>query len=158
MTQQYTFDEAEDSDLDEILSLINTLNREWFSKIIPEEYYKEPFLTRKQLDEMATSMEFFVYREGGQIIAVGSFSSIDEEIAWIPLMQIHSAYQRRGIGSALMIFLEQKAKDLNYSKIHLETDSEAVWALNFYRKHGYSIFKKDKIPWGYHVWLEKALN
>ncbi|MHA1906530.1 MAG: GNAT family N-acetyltransferase [Candidatus Thorarchaeota archaeon] len=158
MTSAILFEDAKESDLAEILFLINTLNREWFSKIIPEEYYKEPFLTRNQLNEMTSSMEFYVYREDGQIVAVGSFSSRDAETAWIPIMNVHSAYQRRGIGSALMIFLEQKAKALSYSKIHLETDGDAVWALNFYRKHGYSIFKKDKIPWGYHVWLEKALS
>jgi GNAT superfamily N-acetyltransferase len=152
------FETAKDSDFEEILSLINTLNREWFSKIIPKEYYKEPFLTRKQLDEMATSMDFFVYRREGTIIAVGSFSTRDEETAWIPLMHVHSEYQRKGIGSSLMRFLEEKAKSLNFSKIHLETDSEAEWAVNFYKKHGYSIFKRDKIPWGFHVWFEKVLE
>ncbi|MHA1135409.1 MAG: GNAT family N-acetyltransferase [Candidatus Thorarchaeota archaeon] len=152
------FENAEDSDLDEILSLINMLNREWFSKIIPEEYFQEPFLTRKQLDDMATIMEFFVLRKEGQIIAVGSFGSRDKNTAWIPLMQVHSKYQRMGIGSSLLRFLEKKAESLNFKKIHLETDSEAKWAINFYKKHGFLIFKRDKNPWGYHVWLEKSLD
>jgi GNAT superfamily N-acetyltransferase len=152
------FETAIDSDLDEILSLINTLNREWFSTIIPEEHYREPFLTRKQLDEMATVMEFFVLRKEGQIIAVGSFGSSDKKTAWIPLMYVHSKYQRIGIGSSLMSYLEKKAKSLDFTKIHLETDSKAKWAINFYKKHGFSIFKKDKNPWGYHVWLEKILK
>ncbi|MFX1369077.1 MAG: GNAT family N-acetyltransferase [Promethearchaeota archaeon] len=157
MTSSTEFEPAADSDLDEILSLINTLNREWFSKIIPKEHFQEPFLTRRQLDEMATYMDFFIHRKEGQIIAVGSFGSRDDETAWIPLMHVHSKYQRKGIGSALMRFLEDMAKSLNFTRIHLETDSEAVWAVNFYRKQGYSIFKKDKIPWGYHIWLEKVL-
>lgn len=158
MTLPIKFETTVDSDLDEILLLINTLNREWLSKIIPKEHYREPFLTRKQLDEMATFMEFFVHRRESQIIAVGSFSTRDKETAWIPLMYVHSKYQRKGIGSSLVRFLEKKAKDLNFTKIHLETDSEAEWAVNFYKKHGYSIFKKDKNPWGYHVWLEKTLG
>jgi len=152
------FETASNSDLDEILSLINTVNREWYSTIIPKEHYREPFLTRTQLDEMATIMEFFVLRKDGQIIAVGSIGSKDKKTAWIPLMHVHSRYQRRGIGSSLLGFLEKKAGALNFSKIQLETDSEAKWAINFYKKHSYSIFKKDKIPWGYHVWLEKTLN
>jgi hypothetical protein len=57
-----------------------------------------------------------------------------------------------------MRFLEKKAKDLNFTEGHLETDSHAEWAVNFYKKHGYSIFKKDKNPWGYHVWFEKTLG
>ena len=158
MGEPITFEEAKETDFEEILSLINTLNLEWFSKIIPKEYYKEPFLTRKQFDEMTSYMEFFIHTKNQKIIAVGSFSTRDDETAWIPLMQVHSAYQRKGIGSQLMKFLEDKAKALKFSKIHLETDGGAVWALNFYKKHGFSIFKKDKIPWGYHVWLEKILN
>ena len=57
-----------------------------------------------------------------------------------------------------MSFLEKKAKNLNFTKIYLETDSEAEWAVNFYKKHGFSVFKKDKTPWGYHVWLEKPIK
>jgi ribosomal protein S18 acetylase RimI-like enzyme len=151
------FETATESDLEEILLLVNKINREWFSKIIPKAYYQEPFLTREQLDEMATIMEFFVLRKEGQIIAVGSFGSRDEKTAWIPLMHVHSKHQRMGIGSSLLRFLEKKAVSLNFTKIHLETDSEAKWAINFYKKHGFSIFKRDKIPWGYHVWLEKPL-
>jgi ribosomal protein S18 acetylase RimI-like enzyme len=152
------FETPEVSDLNEILYLINKINREWYSKIIPEEHYQDPFLTRKQLDHMATIMDFFVLRRDGQIIAVGSFGSRDEDTAWIPLMHVHTEYQRMGIGSSLLRYLEKRAVALNYSKIHLETDSAAVWAINFYKKHGYSIFKKNKNPWGHHVWLEKSLE
>jgi ribosomal protein S18 acetylase RimI-like enzyme len=154
----HRFETAADSDLGEILYLINKINREWYSRIIPKELYQDPFLTRKQLDHMATFMDFFVLRKDGHIIAVGSFSSRNENTAWIPLMHVHSKYQRMGIGSSLLRYLEKKAVALNFTKIQLETDSEAKWAINFYEKHGFSIFKKNKNPWGYHVWLEKPLN
>jgi len=149
---------ATDSDLDEILSLVNRVVAEWFIKIIPKEHYKEPFLSKKQFSQMATFMEFFVIRKEGKIIAVGSFSSRYEETAWIPLMHVHSEYQRMGIGSLIIDFLEKKAKSLDYKRIKLETDSKAKWALNFYQEHGYTIFQKDKNPWGYHIWLEKSLS
>jgi ribosomal protein S18 acetylase RimI-like enzyme len=63
-----------------------------------------------------------------------------------------------GIGSSLLDYLENLAKSRNFRKICLETDSAAEWAMNFYKKHGFSIFKRDKNPWGYHVWLEKPLK
>ena len=146
--------------MDEILFFVNEINRELYSKIIPPEHWYEPFLTKKQFQEMSTFMDFFVHRQENSIIAVGSFSTrtTDEGTAWIPLIYVRSDSQRKGIGSSLMKFLEKKAKDLNFTKVHLETDSEAEWAVNFYKKHGYSIFKKDKNPWGYHIWLEKALT
>jgi len=152
------FETPSDSDFNEIIYLINKINREWYSTIIPEEHYQDPFLTRKQLDHMATIMDFFVLRGEDKIIAVGSLGSRDENIAWIPLMHVHSEHQRMGLGSSLMRYLEKLAKSRNFTKIHLETDSEAYWAINFYTKHGYSIFRKDKNPWGYHVWLEKSLK
>ncbi len=115
-------------------------------------------MTENQLDEMATIMEFFALRKDDQIIAVGSFGSRDEETAWISLMYVNSKNQRMGIGSSLMRFLEKRAEPLGFSKINLETDSKATWAINFYRKFGLFIFKKEKSPWGYHVWFEKNLN
>lgn len=152
------FETAENSDFNEILYLINKINREWYSTIIPEEHFQDPFLSRKQLDHMTTFMDFFVLRESGKIIAVGSLGSRDANTAWIPLMNVHSKYQRMGIGSSLMEFLEKLAKSRKFTKIHLETDSKAEWAINFYKKHEFSIFKRDKNPWGYHVWLEKSLK
>ncbi|MFW9788586.1 MAG: GNAT family N-acetyltransferase [Candidatus Thorarchaeota archaeon] len=157
MTQSIKFTPAEPADLEEILTLINTINREWYSKIIPEEHFLDPFLTRKQFDEMAKVMEFYIHKKRGRIVAVGSFGTRNEDTAWIPLMHVHSKYQRQGIGSALLSFLEKKAKHLNFTKVRLETDSDAEWAVSFYKKHGYSIFEKNKNPWGYHVWLEKVL-
>jgi len=152
------FETAAESDLREILYLLNKINREWYSTIIPEEHFHDPFLTLKQLNHMATFMDFYVLRKERQIVAVGSLGSRDKDTAWIPLMHVHTKYQRMGIGSSLLEFLEGLAKSRNFSKIHLETDSEAKWAINFYTKHGYSIFKKNKNPWGFHVWLEKPLH
>jgi ribosomal protein S18 acetylase RimI-like enzyme len=152
------FEEASDADLCDILNLINTLNQEWFSRIIPKEHYNEPFLTREQFQKLFSLWDFYVLRKYGQIIAVGSFSTRDENTAWIPMMYVHSDYQRKGIGSSLMDFLEQRARDLDFSNIQLETDSDAEWAVNFYKKHGYSVFEKNKNPWGFHIWLEKDLG
>ncbi len=151
------FERSKTEDMDEILSLINETNREWYSRIIPEEHWFEPFLTREQLEEMATFMEFFVHRNKGVIVAVGSFSIRSKEIAWIPLMYVRSDHQRKGIGSSLMIYLEKLAREQHFRKIQLETDSEAKWALDFYNKHGYSIIKREKNPWGFHVWMEKQI-
>jgi GNAT superfamily N-acetyltransferase len=151
------FEQSEEEDLEEILSLINTLNREMWINIIPKEYYKEPFLTLDQIENMATSMEFYVLREDSEIIAVGSFSTRDETTAWIPVMYVRSDFQRKGIGSDLLQFLEEIARGRNFMNINLETDNAAYWAVNFYEKHGYTTFKKDPNPWGHHIWMKKQL-
>jgi GNAT superfamily N-acetyltransferase len=106
---------------------------------------------------MATSMEFYVLREDSEIIAVGSFSTRDETTAWIPVMYVRSDFQRKGIGSDLLQFLEEIARGRNFMNINLETDNAAYWAVNFYEKHGYTTFKKDPNPWGHHIWMKKQL-
>lgn len=145
-------------DMDEILLLINDTGREWYRKIIPVDYYIDPFLTMKQLQEMSESMEFFICRHKDAIIAVGSLSKRNKTDAWIPLMYVQTDFQKIGIGSALIKHLEQLAVERGYAKCILETDSKAEWALNFYKKHGYSVFKKDRTPWGFHVWMKKPLD
>ncbi|MFW9910580.1 MAG: GNAT family N-acetyltransferase [Candidatus Thorarchaeota archaeon] len=151
------FERSTVEDSEEILSLINALSREWMSRIIPKEHFREPFLTHEQVEKMGTYMEFHVLRAEEKIIAVGSFGTLDEHTAWIPLMYVASKFHRQGIGSALVKHLEGIARKQHFSKVRLETDSGAHWALSFYEKHGYSIVAKEKNPWGYHVWLEKAL-
>ncbi len=152
------FEKADTSELDEILPIVNVLNREMWIKIIPKEHYIEPFLTKEQITQMSTFMDFYVLRQEEEIIAVGSFAAKDENTAWIPLMYVKSAFQRKGIGSALMFYFEKMANKLEFKKMTIETDSHAEWAMNFYKKHGYSTVKKDENPWGYHVWLEKQLT
>lgn len=150
-------EKAEETDLDEILVVVNKVNQEWYSTIIPAEHWYEPFLTKQQIQKMSEIMDFFIHRQGDSIVAVGSFGTIDDESAWIPMMYVRSNSQRKGIGSSLLHHLEEIAQQRDFRRVKLETDSKAEWALNFYRKHGYSIFKKDKNPWGYHIWLEKHL-
>ena len=145
-------------DLDEILALVNKTNKEWYDSIIPPEHWYEPFLSNEQFEEMATFMDFFIQRFEGRIVSVGSFGIRKDGVAWIPLMTIHSDHQRRGIGSSLLHYLEGLAREQNHDRVILETDNDAVWAVNFYQKNGYTIFKRDKNPWGYHIWLEKHLG
>ena len=148
---------AKPEDLDEILSLVNKTNTEWYESIIPSEYWYEPFLSKEQFEEMATIMNFFIQRDGGAIVSVGSFGIRKDGIAWIPLMTVRTDFQRKGLGFGMLQHLEGLAIEKKHSRVILETDNDAVWVVNFYQKNGYSIFKKEENPWGFHIWMEKTL-
>ncbi len=148
---------ATKEDLDEILSLVNMTNTEWYESIIPPEHWYEPFLSKEQFEEMATVMDFFIQWYKGEIVSVGSFGVRKDGIAWIPLMTVRTDFQRKGLGSGLLQYLEGLAMEKNHSRVILETDNDAVWAVNFYQKNGYSIFKREENPWGFHIWMEKLL-
>lgn len=149
---------AKATDLDEIRDLVNKTNTEWYKSIIPAEHWYEPFLSKEQFEEMATVMDFFIQRCEDEIISIGSFGIRKDGVAWIPLMTLRTDFQRGGLGSAMLHYLEGLAKDQGHDRVILETDNDAVWAVNFYQKNGYTIFRRDKNPWGYHIWLEKRLE
>ena len=144
-------------DLDEILSLVNMTNTEWYKSIIPPEHWYEPFLSKEQFEDMATVMDFFIQRYEDEIVSVGSFGIRKDGVAWIPLMTVRTDFQRKGLGSDLLQYLEGLAIEKKHSRVILETDNDALWAVNFYKKNGYTIFKREENPWGYHIWMEKTL-
>ncbi len=156
-TRTITVDKASPAEFQEILDVINRLNKESMSQIIPPEHFLDPFLTMEQLVKMSTVMDFYVHWREEVIIGVSSFGKRNDTTAWIPLLYVLSEYQRQGIASAMASHLETMAKELGYNTIQLETDDQAEWALSFYRNRGYVIVEKEPNPWGFHVWLEKKL-
>lgn len=147
-----------DKDGQEILSVINFSNRLAFKKIIPEEYFTEPVLTQEKLIEEFIEISFYVYKSQGRIVGVIGLRSETSEEGIIRWVYIHPDYQRKGIGTALLIFLEQKAKNIGIKRLRLRTEEKAIWALKFYHKMGYSITEKIEVPWGFNVMLEKKIN
>ena len=156
-SHEITIDKASPDDYQEILDVVNRVNKEAFGEIIPPEHFLDPFLTMDQLEKMSTFMDFYVHKKEETIIGVSSFGKRDETTAWIPLVYVLSEHQRQGIASLMVSYLENKAREMGYRKIHIETDNDAEWALSFYRNRGYEIAEREPNPWGFHIWLEKQL-
>ena len=57
--------------------------------------------------------------------------------AHLLLFAVHRAQQRRGIGSALLQWLEQAARAAGASRIRVEARMDNVAARSFYNEHGY---------------------
>jgi putative acetyltransferase len=55
------------------------------------------------------------------------------------LKRMYARVKGRGVGKALLSFLEQQAARLNYRKIILETGTVNVGAVRFYRSNGYEV-------------------
>ena len=61
------------------------------------------------------------------------------ENVWLSWFAVHPDHQGRGIGSALISFIENKAKEIGYKKIFIETYGEETFAKarKFYEKKGF---------------------
>jgi [ribosomal protein S18]-alanine N-acetyltransferase len=72
----------------------------------------------------------------GAIIAFGIMSYLDED-AHLLLFAVRRAHRRRGIGSAILAWLEEAARVAGAQRIRVESRRENVAARSFYNEHGY---------------------
>lgn len=89
--------------------------------------------------------EFLVGEINNKIIAMGALKKISEKVAEIKRMRVHPDYQGRGFGQQLLTLLEQKAKELGYKKIILDTTVKQIPAQHLYIKNGYKETYRDMI-------------
>ena len=151
-------EESKSNDAHEILNVINSSNRESFGRIIPKEYFREPIITLKELQENFEIMTFYVHRHKGAIIAVAALSIEEKETGRIRWVYVLPEYQKQGIGTALISHIEQIARNKGLKKTKLMTDNNAEWAIRFYRKLGYTLTNNVSNPWGFDVWMEKQIS
>lgn len=81
--------------------------------------------------------EFIVAEMGGRIVGMGGLRRKTPENASITRMRIHPDFQRRGIGQIVLSHLEERARELGYSTLCLDTTAGQTAARGLYRKNGY---------------------
>jgi GNAT superfamily N-acetyltransferase len=144
-------------DVEDVLNVINTSNREAFQCIIPKEHYQDPVLSSEELLKLFERMRFYVYRSGDKIVGVAALSvksTGEGQIHWVYILP---RQQRKGIGKALVRYLEQEAQKKGLKRLELHTVGMALWAINFYQKLGYHLIGKVDRDWGFDVVMEKEL-
>jgi ribosomal protein S18 acetylase RimI-like enzyme len=150
-------EEASLSDAEEILAVINTSNREAYKSIIPQERFSEPVLSREKLMDDWRVMTFYTYRSAGRIVGVAALRIEGEKTGRIRWVYILPRYQRRGIGTALVTHIEQRARERGLRTARALVAGNADWAVAFYRRLGYDRIEKLERPWGFDLFMEKDL-
>lgn len=84
-----------------------------------------------------------------EVVGCGALRPLSNEIGEIKRM--YSKYNRKGIGKEILAYLENKAINLGYSKIHLETRKLNKEACSFYLKNNYEVIEN------YGVYLNNEL-
>ena len=81
--------------------------------------------------------EFVVGLLEGRVIAMGALRRSSQLRAEIKRMRVHPDCDRRGFGQAILTVLEQRARELGYNTLHLDTTTIQQAAQRLYAKNGY---------------------
>ncbi|PXY39854.1 N-acetyltransferase [Flavobacterium cheongpyeongense] len=80
---------------------------------------------------------FVVASLNNEIVGCGAFRAINENTAEIKRM--YAKFPRRKIGQTILSYLEEKAKDIGFRNLVLETRLKNNEAVQFYQKQGYKV-------------------
>jgi GNAT superfamily N-acetyltransferase len=88
---------------------------------------------------------------------MGALRPSDAGTAEVKRMRVHPDFQRRGFGSAVLRALEERARELGFTSLRLDTPEFNVGARRFYARHGYAECGVTEMPWFAIVLFEKHL-
>jgi ribosomal protein S18 acetylase RimI-like enzyme len=88
--------------------------------------------------------EFFVASLNGEIVGMGALRKVDAQTGEVKRMRVHHTHQRQGIGAMMLASLIQRAKELGYKKLVLDTSQRQVGAQRLYEKYGFREYKRTE--------------
>eukprot|EP00753_Platysulcus_tardus_P009730 PLAT227.17.p1 GENE.PLAT227.17~~PLAT227.17.p1 ORF type:complete len:168 (+),score=65.36 PLAT227.17:233-736(+) len=68
----------------------------------------------------STDSQLYVGEEAGEPVACVLYSNIDEDVAYMGLLSVSPAKQRRGIGRKLIAFIEGKAVEAGRKRLRIQ--------------------------------------
>jgi GNAT superfamily N-acetyltransferase len=112
--------------------------------VIPADCWHEPYMTGSALKtEIASGVNFWGWDESATLIGVMGVQHV-RDVTLIRHAYVRTAHQGRGIGSALLGFLADRAT----GPLLVGTWAAAVWAIRFYEQHGFRLVspaEKDRL-------------
>lgn len=81
---------------------------------------------------------FLVALDDGEAIACGAVQRVDERTAEIKRMWVRRDWRGHGIGRRVLQALEDRCRELGYTRVVLDTNAELVEAIRMYATTGYT--------------------
>ncbi|HUS90687.1 MAG TPA: GNAT family N-acetyltransferase [Phycisphaerae bacterium] len=94
-------------------------------------------LHRIRAEYLEACGEFLVGELDGRIVAMGALRRTDAERAEITRMRVHPDFQRRGLGQEVLRRLLERARQLGFRRLHLDTTVGQLAAQGLYRANGF---------------------
>lgn len=104
-------------------------------------------LTEKWREEIASgNRQVFVYKVNGKFIGEGALVfdtgdpdyTIPDKRVYVSRMIVKKEYRGQGIGSEILTFLIEKAKEMGFDEMTIGVDKDNTAALHLYRKFGFT--------------------
>jgi GNAT superfamily N-acetyltransferase len=127
----------------EFNSVLHVVNdaAEAYRGVIPEDRWKEPYMSAKELrGEIESGVEFYGWMEGEILVAVMGIQRVNG-VTLIRHAYVLESFQRRGIGEKLLKHLLSLARTTD---VLVGTWEAADWAIRFYEKHGFKLVSKEE--------------
>jgi N-acetylglutamate synthase-like GNAT family acetyltransferase len=131
--------QCSDADFDTIYEIINDAALA-YKGIIPEDRWKEPYMSREELrHEIDEGVVFWGYEEDKKLKGIMGIQDV-QDVTLIRHAYVRTAERNKGIGSKLLSHL----RSMTDGPILIGTWADAVWAIRFYEKHGFSLVSTEE--------------
>jgi len=101
---------------------------------------------------------FVIGETDGRLITMGALRKIDDHMAEIKRMRTQPDMQGKGIGKKVLELLINKAKELNYTEIILETSDRQPAARKIYATYGFVPYQSENIRGLNCTWYRKEIS
>ena len=128
-------------------TIIEPLNIDEYSKCSNIWNMKTQPLADKWLEEIKNGNRLvYIYKINGEFIGEGALVldagdadyTIPDKRVYVSRMIVKKEYRNRGIGSTILEFLINKAKEMGFSEMTIGVDKDNKNALHLYRKYGFA--------------------
>ncbi len=101
--------------------------------------------------------EFLIGELEGRLVAMGALRHVTGSVAEVKRIGVHPAFRRRGFGRLLVEWLEERARELGYRKLRLDTSVKQDAAQDMFLAEGYREVGRGEFAGQEVVYFEKPL-
>jgi N-acetylglutamate synthase-like GNAT family acetyltransferase len=131
--------ESVDADFSAILTIVNGAASA-YRGVIPDDRWHDPYMSADELEtEIAEGVVFWVADQDGQLLGVMGIQD-KGDVALVRNAYVVPGTQRSGVGTLLLRHVE----GLVDKPILIGTWAAASWAIEFYRRNGFSMVTKNE--------------
>ena len=134
---------SREADVPAMLAIINDAAQA-YRGVIPADRWHEPYMPAAELDaEIANGIVFWVAEDAGRMLGLMGIQD-KGEVALVRHAYVSTAAQKRGVGTKLLHHVQGLAD----KPILIGTWAAATWAIEFYRRNGFSVVpgsEKDRL-------------
>ena len=126
--------------ISKILYVINNAALK-YKGIIPDDCWHEPYMLEIELvNEFENSVRIFGYKKDNKLVGVMGIQEL-KNVTLIRHAYVLTHYQGRGVGKSLLQYLFKINKS---SSLFVGTWRDATWAIQFYKKFGFTLHAKKQ--------------